>query len=45
LVEFAPGFSEVISEEKAKAMGIRDYIMKPVITSDLAKAIRRVLDE
>jgi signal transduction histidine kinase/CheY-like chemotaxis protein len=39
------GFSEVISEEKAKAMGIREYIMKPVITRDLAKAIRRVLDE
>jgi FixJ family two-component response regulator len=39
------GFSEVISEEKAKAMGIREYIMKPVITRDLAKAIRRVLEE
>jgi CheY-like chemotaxis protein len=37
------GFSEVISEEKAKAMGIREYVMKPVLKSEIAQAIRRVL--
>ena len=38
------GFSEYISEEKAKALGIREFVMKPLIMKDLAKAIRRALD-
>jgi PAS domain S-box-containing protein len=37
------GFSEKISEQKAKAMGIRGYIMKPVVRSELAEKIREVL--
>jgi CheY-like chemotaxis protein len=39
------GFSEVIAEEKAKAIGIREYLMKPVVQSEIAKSIRRVLDQ
>jgi CheY-like chemotaxis protein len=39
------GFSEVIEKEKAKAMGLRDYVMKPIVKSDIAKIIRRVLDQ
>ncbi|MBW2662853.1 MAG: response regulator [Deltaproteobacteria bacterium] len=39
------GFSEKISEDKAKAMGIRGYIMKPVVKSELAKKIREVLEQ
>jgi PAS domain S-box-containing protein len=38
------GFSEMISEEKAKNLGIRQLIMKPVSKKDLAQAIRDVLD-
>ncbi|MBW1740158.1 MAG: response regulator [Deltaproteobacteria bacterium] len=38
------GFSEAITPERAKAMGIREFIMKPIVTSDIAKSIRRVLD-
>ncbi len=38
------GFSELITEEKAKKAGIRGYIMKPLLVSDLAKTIRNVLD-
>jgi len=37
------GFSEKIDEEKAKGIGIRQYIEKPVNRSDLAKMIRKVL--
>ncbi len=37
------GFSEVISAEKARAMGIREYVMKPVMMKDLAVTVRRVL--
>ncbi|MEE9443724.1 MAG: response regulator, partial [candidate division Zixibacteria bacterium] len=39
------GFSEQIDAEKAKAMGISGYVMKPVVQSELAKKIREVLDQ
>ncbi len=39
------GYSDQVSEEKAKAMGIRSFIMKPVVMSDLAQMIRKVLDD
>lgn len=39
------GFSETITEEKAKAMGIREYVMKPIVISRIANTIRKVLDE
>ena len=38
------GFSEVITPEKAKQMGIRKYLMKPITIFELGKAIRQVLD-
>jgi PAS domain S-box-containing protein len=38
------GYSEYISEEKAKQIGIREFIMKPFEMKDLAKAVRKVLD-
>jgi len=37
------GFSERITEEKAKAMGIREFVMKPLVIKDLAQALRRAL--
>lgn len=39
------GYSERISEEKAKGMGIRAFAMKPLLMRDLAKTIRKVLDK
>ncbi|MDM8550561.1 response regulator [Desulfobacterales bacterium HSG2] len=38
------GFSELITEERAKAMGIQGYIMKPVAIKEMAEAIRGALD-
>ncbi|WDP91618.1 MAG: PAS domain S-box protein [Desulfobacter sp.] len=38
------GFSDQMSSESARKMGIRGLLMKPVIKSDLAKMIRNVLD-
>ena len=38
------GFGDVI-EERATSDAIRDYIMKPVIASDLASSIRRAMDK
>ena len=38
------GFNETITEEKALAMGIDRFIMKPIVKDELANAIRTVLD-
>jgi nitrogen-specific signal transduction histidine kinase/ActR/RegA family two-component response regulator len=39
------GFNEKIDEEKAKQVGIRQYIEKPLNRTILAKMVRKVLDE
>jgi CheY-like chemotaxis protein len=39
------GFSERIDGKKAAAMGIKGFLMKPILRSDLAKMVRDVLDE
>jgi PAS domain S-box-containing protein len=39
------GFSDKINPEKAAAMGIDAYILKPVIRKDIDAAIRRVLNK
>ena len=39
------GFSAKVDGEKAKKIGIRQYIEKPLNRSDLAKLVRKVLDE
>jgi len=38
------GFSETINEEKALAMGIDKFVMKPIVKDELAHTIRTVLD-
>jgi PAS domain S-box-containing protein len=38
------GFSEIISEREAKAMGIRRFLMKPVFLDTLAGEIRIAID-
>jgi CheY-like chemotaxis protein len=39
------GFSDVISEEEAKAIGIREFIMKPIVISDIACKVREILSK
>jgi PAS domain S-box-containing protein len=39
------GFSYGMTEEKAKGMGIKAFIMKPFVVRDLANKVRKVLDE
>jgi len=38
------GFSETVDREKARRLCIREILMKPILTNDLAQAIVRVLD-
>ncbi|PQP34864.1 hypothetical protein C6A37_05540 [Desulfobacteraceae bacterium SEEP-SAG9] len=38
------GFSEKISKDRATALGIEGFLMKPTVMRDLAKTIREVLD-
>jgi len=37
------GFSEKIDEERAKEIGIREFVLKPIIMSEIAQIIRKVL--
>ena len=38
------GFSEIIDESRAKAIGIREFVMKPIIKRGLAEIVRKTLD-
>jgi len=39
------GYSEKITPEKLKAIGIRALLMKPIARTDIAVTLRRILDE
>jgi PAS domain S-box-containing protein len=39
------GFSETISEEKAASLGIKGFILKPIVMKDFFQKIREVLDK
>ncbi|MFC1884562.1 PAS domain S-box protein [Thermodesulfobacteriota bacterium] len=39
------GFSGIMSESKAIAIGIKAYVIKPFLMMDLAKKVREVLDQ
>ena len=38
------GFSETLTEAKATSLGIKGFLLKPIIMVDLARKIRQVLD-
>jgi CheY-like chemotaxis protein len=38
------GFSQLVTAEKALDMGIRAFIMKPLVMQELAEAVRKALD-
>lgn len=39
------GFSSIVDESAAKEIGICDFIMKPVLSHDIAQRIRKILDD
>ncbi len=39
------GFSERIDKEEAERLGCRDFLMKPVSLGDLARAVKRALEQ
>ncbi len=39
------GFSETVDEDKARVMGIREFILKPFRLMEISELIRKVLDE
>ncbi len=39
------GFSERINREQAEIIGVKGFLMKPVVKSDMAQMVRNVLDE
>ncbi|MCP3899031.1 MAG: response regulator, partial [Desulfobacteraceae bacterium] len=38
------GYSEVMSKEKATSLGIKGFLLKPIVMEDLANKIREILD-
>jgi len=38
------GFSETLTEEKAASMGIKGFLMKPILMRDLSEKIREILN-
>jgi DNA-binding NtrC family response regulator len=38
------GFSTTITSQQARELGIREFLMKPLVTRQLAESLRRVLD-
>ncbi len=43
-VVMCTGYSDIINEEKAKSMGIKSFVMKPVVNTSLAECLRSVLE-
>jgi signal transduction histidine kinase/ligand-binding sensor domain-containing protein/CheY-like chemotaxis protein len=39
------GFSTIITKEEIRAIGVNDFILKPIIKTELARIVRKVLDE
>jgi len=39
------GFSENITKKKAKTMGIKEFLLKPLLKKEMAHKIRKVIDE
>ena len=39
------GFSEKITKEKAEALGVKAFLMKPVLKDEMAGVIRNVLEK
>lgn len=38
------GYTEMISRDQARALGIREFVMKPLVKREIAETIRRVLE-
>ena len=38
------GYSEIVDEERARSIGIRRFVMKPVATNEITRVVRQVLD-
>lgn len=39
------GYSETVSPERAREVGIREFVMKPITRDEMAQAIRRALEQ
>ena len=44
-VVLCTGYSELMNEAKARAIGVRQFVLKPVMRIEIANAVRRAIDE
>ena len=38
------GFSELLDRDQARELGIKEYLMKPVVKNELTSVVRKVLN-
>ncbi len=43
-VVICTGYSQTVDQERAKQMGIKAFVMKPILINELAAAVRKALD-
>jgi PAS domain S-box-containing protein len=39
------GYTEMVSREEVRAMGIREFVMKPLVKREMAETLRQILDQ
>ncbi|NIA31678.1 MAG: response regulator, partial [Actinobacteria bacterium] len=44
-VVLCTGYSDTVTKEEAKEIGIREFVLKPISLREMPKIVRRVLDE
>ena len=44
-VVICTGYSQTVDQERAKQMGIKAFVMKPILINELAAAVRKALDK
>jgi len=44
LIILCSGYNELINQDKAKAIGIKEYLMKPIVRNEMATIVRAVFE-
>jgi len=42
-VVICTGYSQTVDQERAKQIGIKAFVMKPILINEIAAAVRKVL--
>jgi len=45
LIPICTGYGEAINQERAKQIGIKAFVMKPILINEIASAVRKALNK